>query len=132
METQEYNQYARVLELKASIAPNMPTWEAPADATYNTPDRANYEAACLLQAIEMDMASITLPDYSFRPDDDEAWAAVEEQDSKNFDAVVATALAVERRMKWLAGWVPPQGMEYIRCEAGLKLVETFEELGRRA
>jgi hypothetical protein len=130
METQEYNQYARVLELKASIAPNMPAWKAPANATYNTTDRASYEAACLLQAIEMEMAEITLPDYSVVPDDDEAWAEVREQDSTNFEAVVA--LAVERRMKWLAGWVPPQGMEYIRRETGLKLVETFEELGRRA
>ena len=120
--------YAHVRELKTSVAPNMPTWKPPVNAAYNTPDKASYELACLLEAIEMyGLEDVTFGDYS----DDADWVETEQQDARNFNTVVEMALAVEGRLKYLAEWVPPQGMEYIRHVAGRKLVETFEGLARK-
>lgn len=128
-------QYARVRELKAGIAPNMPRWDAPADASYNTPDRASFEAACLLDAIEMDLRdAITMADpdtIEVAVHDDEAWAEVEHQDSENFTNVLSAATDIHDRLKYLSEWVPPQGMAYIRRVVGDKLLEEFEELARK-
>lgn len=131
----DVSRYARARELRDAVAPNMPTWEAPADAPWNTPKRASVELGYLLEAIEMPESGLA-DDFTFGATLVRDWddicdqAAADEQDAKNLNRVIETAATVEGRLEYLAEWVPPQGMEYIRQQAGLKLLERFEALAR--
>lgn len=119
----------------------MPTWEAPAGRSSDTPHRAAAELGYLLEAIEMPESGlgddIELGSQFINPNrpasqriPDSEWEMAQEADAENFGRVLQVAHAVERRLGWMAEHFPPEAMEYIRHVVGLKLVERFEALAR--